>query len=153
MQHRYGLPVAFLGIGVVSILIGITVSQYAGAKLLRAEVGNDAARWATFLGGSLDRLEFITESGLISTEESRTLEKIAQAGGLTSFRIIGPDGRVMIASNPETIGRQIFAKGYDPRVRAGKTLASIERVDTAEGGRAVIGRATVPIMNMVVTPE
>ena len=147
VRHRYGLPTAFFGIGLISIVIGITASQYAGAQLLRAEVGKDAARWAAFLGSSLDRLGIIVETGMIAPEESRTLNRIAKAGGLTSYRIIGPDGRVMIASSPETIGQKIFADGFGPSIRGGGALASIERADTADGGTAVIGRATVPIMS------
>ena len=136
----------------VAVLAVVTVfgvwfgMKVATTEILEHEATIEARTWAGFIASDVEDLDRFIAGDLTTLHDYKVL-KIAQSfGNVFSYKILGQDGVVNLASNPGDIGTVKNTPYFRDFVSKGKVYTHIGRSDGAPGVPDVYGEAYVPII-------
>ncbi len=92
------LLVAILVVSILSLGVSWIAVHKAERHLLKEEAASTAIHWATFLEDNLANLDEILSSGLVGQPDQRLFDFASQAGGVSSYEVIRPNGMVALSS-------------------------------------------------------
>lgn len=131
----------------VLTVIGVWFAmQIATTEILEREASTEARTWANFIGGDVEELDRFIAGEITTPHDYKVLNTAQRFGNVFSYKILGPDGTVNLASNPGDIGTVKRTSYFRDLVSQGSVYTRIGRSDGAPEVPDVYGEAYVPII-------
>jgi signal transduction histidine kinase len=152
------LLVRLFAVAILSLLAVFALGRFAESIFLQTESEVASRRMADFLRHNLADLDRVLVVGRLTDEDRTLFRHAAQMGGVFRYKLFNPEGRIVHASRPDDVGRQVTTPYFDSIVRQGKsyfdvayrsigTTAYTDELGTPyEEGIILVGERYVPIM-------
>lgn len=124
--------------------------QLAATEILEHEATAEAQTWANHITSDVEDLDRFIAGDITTPRDYKVLNTAESFENVFSFRILGADGTVNVASNPgdlETVNRTLYFRDI---LSQGKTYTHIDRGNGVPDVPQVYGEAFVPVMRDVV---
>ena len=140
------LLVSLLVVSLVALALSWFAVHVTERRLLKSEAETTAIHWATFLQRHLAHLDEILSSGLVDRTDQQLLNFASEAGGLSRYEVIRPDGMVALSSWAGDFGRLHSGALVARALETAKPQVVLSRgVDEGQDAQ-VMGVALVPII-------
>lgn len=133
-------------IAVATVLVVWFSMRIATVEILEHEATAQARSWAHFISNDVEDLDRFLAGDFASPRDFRVLNIAESVGDVFSYRILGRDGTVNVASNPGSIGLTVDTAFFRDVVSKGEIYTRIGYSDGTDGIPAAYGEAFVPIM-------
>ncbi|MFT5489609.1 MAG: PAS domain S-box-containing protein, partial [Alphaproteobacteria bacterium] len=133
-------------IAVATVLVLWTAMRFAAVEILEYEATTQARNWAHFISNDVQDLERFVKGDALSPHDYKVLNTAKHVGDVFSYRILGEDGTVNLASNPGSIGSTVNTEFFRDVVSQGEIYTRIGYSDGLGNVPAVYGEAFVPVM-------
>jgi len=133
-------------IAVGTVLIVWFSMRIATVEILEHEATAQARNWAHFISNDVEDIKPFLAGDSTTPHDFQVLNTAENVGDVFSYRILGPDGTVNLASNPGSVGTTVNTAFFRDIVSLGETYTRIGYSDGTEGIPAVYGEAFVPII-------
>lgn len=133
-------------IAVGTVLIVWFLMRIAAVEILEHEATTQARNWAHFISNDVEDLDRFLSGDLTTPHDFQVLNTAQNAGDVFSYRILGPEGTVNIASNPGSVGSTVDTAFFRDIVSQGQIYTRISYSDGTEDIPIAYGEAFVPVM-------
>jgi signal transduction histidine kinase len=146
-----------LAIASVSMIALLAAGRHAERVVLESESDLQSARAVEFLHDNLSNLPDLLASGRPTVEDLMVLRHALQVGGAFRYKLYDAQGRVVVASRQEDIGKRNTETYFNEIVQSGRRFFRVDRRPSAGAfsdalgvpyreGTRVVGKRYVPIM-------
>jgi PAS domain S-box-containing protein len=139
------LLLSLLAVSIAALAVSWIAVRAAERELLKSEAATTAIHWATFLEDHLANLDEILSVGLVGRPDQRLLDFASEAGGLSSYEIIRPNGIVALSSWAGDSGRTEYVSALAAVLNSGASLVVLDTKQNKQGHKSISGLAFVPI--------
>jgi two-component system, sensor histidine kinase and response regulator len=120
--------------------------QLAATEILEHEATAEAQTWANYITSDVEDLDRFIAGDITTPHDYKVLNTAESFGNVFSFRILGADGAVNVASNPGDLGTVNRTLYFRDILSQGKTYTHIDRGNGVPDVPQVYGEAFVPVM-------
>ena len=120
--------------------------QLTATEILEHEATAEAQTWASFITNDVEDLDRLIAGDVTTLHDYKVLNTAQNYGNVFSFRVLGADGTVNLASNPGDLGTVNQTSYFRDILSQGKTYTHIDRGNGAPGVPEVYGEAFIPVM-------
>lgn len=133
-------------LAVLTVVGAWVAMQVATTELLKHEAAAEARTWADFIRNDVEDIDRFLTGEITTTHDYRVLNNAQNFGDVFSYKILGPDGTVNLASNQGDLGTVKRTDYFRDLVSQGIIYAQIGRGNGLANVPAVYGEAFVPVM-------
>jgi len=120
--------------------------QLTATEILEREATAEAQTWANFITNDVEDLDRFLAGEITTPHDYKVINTAQNYGKVFSFRVLGADGTVNLASNPGDLGTVNRTSYFRDILSHGKTYTHIDRGYGAPDVPEVYGEAFVPVM-------
>ena len=136
--------VAVVAVG--TVLLVWFLLRIVTVDILEHQATSQARNWAQFISNDVEDINKFLSGNSTAPHDFEVLNTAQNAGGVFSYRILGPDGTVNIASNPGAVGTTVETAFFRDIVSGGRSYTQIGFSDGTGDIPRAYGEAFVPIM-------
>jgi two-component system, sensor histidine kinase and response regulator len=120
--------------------------QLAATEILEHEATAEAQTWAKYITSDVEDLDRFIAGDITTPRDYKVLNTAENFGNVFSFRVLGADGTVNLASNPGDLGTVNQTLYFRDILSQGKNYTHIDRGNGVPDVPEVYGEAFVPVM-------
>lgn len=133
-------------IAVGTVLVVWFLMRIVTVEILEHEATSQARSWAHFISNDIEDLDRFLAGESTTPHDFQVLNTAQNVGDVFSYRILGADGTVNVASNPGSVGSTVDTDFFLDLVSQGHTYTRIGYSDGTADIPAAYGEAFVPVM-------